>query len=315
MAKLSIIIPVYQVETTLDRCIESIIRQSFSDYELLLIDDGSTDRSGKICDEWQTKDERIRVVHQVNGGLSNARNTGLSQAQGNYITFVDSDDTIANGTLQHLMRATEQYPTCNIIEYPVWVHYSSPQERLLTLENRVFKDVRDYWVNHQGYLHAYSCNKIYRRDLFEKIRFPDGKIFEDVITTARLLNESGNIATISHGLYYYYSNPKGLTNTTHRKGLNDLLQWHCAVIRDIFPFHQTLNISESLYYMHIVNIQLDVYSGDATDIVLPHYEVAPQLLFDKNTTFSVKLKLIIIIMLKIKCLCKIKYIARKLNHR
>lgn len=315
MAKLSIIIPVYQVETTLDRCIESVIGQSFTDYEVLLIDDGATDRSGEICNEWQTRDERIRVIHQANGGLSNARNTGLSLAQGNYITFIDSDDIIANGTLQHLMSATEQYPTCNIIEYPVWVHYSSPQERLLTLENRVFNDVRDYWVNHQGYLHAYSCNKIYRRELFEKIRFPDGKIFEDVITTVRLLKESGNIATISHGLYYYYSNPKGLTNTTHRKGLYDLLEWHCVVIRDVFPFHQTLSISESLYYMHIVNIQLDVYSGDATDIALPHYGVATQLLFDKKATFAVKLKLMIITVLKIKCLCKIHYLIKKLSRR
>ena len=114
--KLSIIIPVYRVEATLNRCVESVTNQSFDDFEVILVDDGSPDRCPQMCDEWAQKDPRITVIHQTNAGLSAARNAGIDRAQGDYLTFVDSDDFIGTETLSEVV---EQLGDNDILEYPV----------------------------------------------------------------------------------------------------------------------------------------------------------------------------------------------------
>lgn len=108
--KLSIIIPVYRTQDTLERCLESILQQSFTDYEMILVDDGSDDGSPQLCDEYARKDARIRVIHKENGGLSDARNAGIREARGEYITFVDSDDTMVDNTLENLIQEIQQHP-------------------------------------------------------------------------------------------------------------------------------------------------------------------------------------------------------------
>ena len=117
--KLSIIIPVYHTQDTLPRCLDSILRQSFTDYEVILVDDGSTDDSPKICDAYSRQDGRVKVIHKENGGLSDARNAGILQAKGEYITFIDSDDTIAEDTLSLVIEKIITYPETDILEYPV----------------------------------------------------------------------------------------------------------------------------------------------------------------------------------------------------
>ena len=109
MAVISVIVPVYKVEKFLDRCINSIIQQTFTNLEIILVDDGSPDRSGEICDEWKMKDKRIRVIHKENGGLSDARNKGLDVATGDYVAFIDSDDWIDPDMFQLLYDATQKY--------------------------------------------------------------------------------------------------------------------------------------------------------------------------------------------------------------
>ena len=116
--KLSIIIPVYRVEATLNRCVESVTNQSFDDFEVILVDDGSPDKCPQMCDEWAQKDPRITVIHQTNAGLSAARNAGIDRAQGDYLTFVDSDDFIGTETLGEVV---EQLDDNDILEYPVAV--------------------------------------------------------------------------------------------------------------------------------------------------------------------------------------------------
>lgn len=291
--------------TTLDRCIESIVQQSFTDYEIILVNDGSTDESGEICEKWKQQDARVLVVHQENRGLSAARNIGVSIAQGEYISFVDSDDMIAEGTLISLVEATERLKDYNIIEFPIFEHYKSPYQHLLTLSEQRYDDVADYWINHQGYLHAYSCNKLFKKHLFQEIEFPNGKIFEDVITTARLLKLSGNIATINSGLYYYINNPQGITHTAQLKGLQQLLLWHRHIITSIFPIVPHLFCSHSLYYMHLVNIQLDIYNKNNYNIVLPCNRVSYSFFRNQNISFLLKLKALILNLLGIRNLCLI----------
>ena len=106
--KLSVVIPVYNVEKYLDKCVESIVNQTFKDLEIILVDDGSTDESGKMCDEWTEKDTRIKVIHKINGGLSSARNAGIKQAKGEYISFIDSDDFVEQDMYATMVEALDR---------------------------------------------------------------------------------------------------------------------------------------------------------------------------------------------------------------
>ena len=126
--KLSIIVPVYRVSGTLRRCVDSIVSQTFKDWELILVDDGSPDDCGTICDEYAGKDDRIRVIHKANGGLSDARNAGLKVAQGEFVTFVDSDDYIRQDTYEHVMKFADEEDELEIIEYPIRTHQRAGTE-------------------------------------------------------------------------------------------------------------------------------------------------------------------------------------------
>jgi glycosyltransferase involved in cell wall biosynthesis len=243
--ELSIVIPVYKVETTLDRCLESIMRQSFQDFEIILIDDGSPDRCPELCDAWAAKDSRIRVFHQHNNGLSAARNTGLDHAQGQYITFIDSDDYIGPNTLQSLL---PEMTDASILEYPVWLYYGSQYQRLLSFEERIYEQAADYWLSTQAYLHSYACNKIYHRSLFNKIKFPENRVFEDVSTLSQLLKLSPRVKTTNKGIYYYCFNPNGITANAKGTELRQLLDAHLTARMPM----------DNRYFSHLLNIQLDV---------------------------------------------------------
>ena len=244
--KLSIVIPVYGVESTLDRCLKSVVEQSFADYEVILVDDGSTDRSPQLCDEWAGKDPRIKVVHQQNGGLSTARNTGIELAQGEYITFIDSDDYIGEGTLEAVM--SQLGDSIDLIEYPIWRFYGAPHQSLLQLTDTTYDDTAGYWLDGQAYDHTYACNKVYRRRLFDDVRFPVGRVFEDAYTLPRLLRKVRHVATTSAGCYYYCWNAKGITSTAQGNELRQLLDAHLTAQMPI----------DDRYYLKLVNIQIDV---------------------------------------------------------
>ena len=205
---LSIIIPVYCVENTLDRCLESIVNQSYADFEIILVDDGSPDRSPALCDAWAQRDPRIHVIHQENKGLSCARNAGIEKAQGDFLTFIDSDDYIEAETLAQVMAAMADN---DIVEYPVDGFCGGPNPFLLTFQPKVYDDMEDYWLNGRAYEHAYAWNKIYRRTLFDHVRYPEGRVFEDIHTLPQLLQQARRIATTNQGLYHYCWNDKGIT--------------------------------------------------------------------------------------------------------
>ena len=156
--KLSIVIPVYNVEDTLDRCVESVLRQGISDFEVILVDDGSRDKSAAICDEWQAKDAHILVIHQENRGLSAARNAGISRATGELITFVDSDDFLKEGTYSGIIALAERY---DIVEYPVCRFHQSSSQQIISFSDKVYTDPKRYWLDAKGYSHTYACNKLY----------------------------------------------------------------------------------------------------------------------------------------------------------
>jgi len=289
--KLSIIIPVYNVEETLENCVRSILCQRFRDYQLILVDDGSTDGSSAICDTFTQEDHRIQVVHKKNGGLSSARNKGISKARGEYITFVDSDDRIGEDTLSPLMQLLAIHHEYDILEYPVYIHYgnASKQHRFYPGTN-VYTDMNDYWLKGKAYEHCYAWNKIYRRSLFNDVCFPEGKIFEDVYTLPLLLNKCETVATTNEGMYYYYDNPKGITATANGKALLDLLRAHLPMIEKTRSCKTSRTWWEE-YYAHALNIQMDVYERNNGSLELP---VMP-------ARSTMKLKLLQIIGLKKLC--------------
>lgn len=183
MAEISIIVPVYQVEKYISQCIESILAQTFTDFELILVDDGSKDNSGKICDEYAEKDKRIRVLHKENGGLSDARNKGLDNASGNYFMFVDSDDYIAPNMAeclyQNIIKEDADIAACNfryVFEEDVEEDFSTENKAEVLSGKEIFynrKNERNYgfWT--------VAWNKLYKAETFKNMRFRFGKYHED----------------------------------------------------------------------------------------------------------------------------------------
>ena len=304
MSKLSVIIPVYRVEATLDRCVESVVSQTGADLDIILVDDGSPDSCPQRCDEWAKKDSRIRVIHKPNGGLSDARNAGIEAAQGDYITFVDSDDYLAPHTYAPLMERLAADERIDLLEYPVCVAYGSPRQHTIDFaDEQTYGNMADYWYETEAYQHSYACNKLYRAALFSDVRYPVGILFEDMHTLPLLLQKAKKVATSHQGLYYYCANARGITATADGQALRMLLKPHVSIITD----SQRNDRPFQTYYMHVLNIQMDVceLTGDAP--ILPMRPICPR--YFKGTA---KLKAIALRILKVKKLCKLNKLIHKI---
>lgn len=236
---LSIIVPIYNVEYYLVACIESIINQSFSDFELLLIDDGSTDDSGKICDEYAKKDKRIVVIHQQNRGMSSARNAGLDIALGKYISFIDSDDEIEQNTYLSNIRILNQNPDIDILQFPTYWNYKASnatkkiaKECTLCGEEEIFSN---WW---RGDVITFSAwNKIYNKEVFNNIRFPEGHVFEDLYLVVDYAKTVKKIYISELGCYYYYIRENSVSNSTYSLSKNlDLYIGQFKVYRKLCCF-------------------------------------------------------------------------------
>lgn len=203
---LSIITPVYNVKSYLNRCVESILNQSYDNIELIMIDDGSTDGSSILCDEWAKKDKRVVVIHKENGGVSSARNAGLGKARGEYLTFVDPDDFLAPDTygsnmaflLNHQEVDILQYPFCHYFNDNDISNYHKPSSTMLVGAENIFKN---WWSGSP--LEYVIWNKIYKRDLWDDIHFNLGHISEDTCLVPRFVNNAHVIYISNQGLYYY----------------------------------------------------------------------------------------------------------------
>ena len=213
MPEISVIVPVYKVEQFLHRCVDSILCQSFQDFELILVDDGSPDNCGALCEAYAAQDSRICVIHQKNGGLSAARNTGIDYVMANsnshWLAFVDSDDWVHPDYLKVLYSTAEQ-TLCKISACGFFrtEGESFPREQ----DFAVFcLSADDYYCGqfHDG-VTAVAWNKLYHRSLFKKLRYPIGKLHEDEFTTYQAIYQTGKIGVTPAQLYAYYQNPEGI---------------------------------------------------------------------------------------------------------
>ncbi len=274
--RLSVVIPAYNVEHTLCRCVESVVAQQVEEMEVIIIDDGSTDSTGSMADRLkETHSEVIRVVHQANQGLSVARNAGIDIAQGEIITFVDSDDWVKAGTYAPLVAEMEGHADWDILEYPVEKNIPHGRAERLSLSNEVFTDIKNYWFTTEGYSHCYVCNKLFRRRLFfpregEGVRFEKGRTFEDTAFMVSLLNRHLTIATSTSGCYVYELNPQGISSSANAHAMAQLLAANIDAIRLLgMTTERTLSRAEEDYYMSVVNIQITLHQMAHSEPTLP----------------------------------------------
>lgn len=205
---ISVIVPVYKVEKYINRCVESIINQSYTNLEIILIDDGSPDSCGQICDQYAEKDSRIKVVHQDNSGLSGARNTGIDMAQGEYIGFVDSDDYIHPRMYELLYEGIKRHKAELVIcgfKYVVSEGYDIEElHDISTLKTVLVEKLIDDIYKHKGKKTVVAWNKLYNKRLFENYRYPVGKVHEDEFAVHHLLGMISFAVQLNEELYYYY---------------------------------------------------------------------------------------------------------------
>lgn len=211
---ISVVVPVYNVERYLHRCLDSICGQSYQNLEIIVVNDGSTDDSLSICQAYAAKDKRIKVISKHNGGLSTARNSGIEASSGEYIAFVDSDDFISIHYLERLYAAIQE-TGCLIAQCGIQP-FSKVEE--CTSGNvgeggcQIIPKMEFLQrINQSGFCTA--CNKLYEKSLFDTIRFPEGRIHEDMATTFKIVDLCETVACVNEKLYYYFSNPTGITKS------------------------------------------------------------------------------------------------------
>lgn len=241
---ISIIVPIYNVEKYLNGCINSVLKQTYKNIEILLIDDGSTDDSKIICDEYAKKDTRIKVVHKKNGGLSDARNVGIEKANGKYITFIDSDDDIKEDYIEYLYQLLFKNNTrMSIAAYTVISHNKminiglEYKEEVLSTEKCL-----ERLLCEEGFTIS-SCAKLYEKSLFDNVRFPVGKLNEDNGTTYKLIMQCEKIAYGSRSVYNYYKRENSIMTSDFNERKLDLIELTeqmCNAIDNKYP-----NLKES----------------------------------------------------------------------
>lgn len=213
MSVISIIVPVYKVEKYLSRCVDSILAQSFADYQLILVDDGSPDACGRICDDYASKDNRIHVIHQENGGISAARNAGLDwvfeHTDSQWLTFVDSDDWIHPELMERLLKmAQEHHSKISVCGYQLTNGAISDP---LSGEDKVW-DTEAFFVQ-RNVNATVPWGKLYHRELFRNMRYPLGNIHEDEYITYQILFSQDTIPVVDRPVYYYYYNYVGISKS------------------------------------------------------------------------------------------------------
>ena len=210
---ISIIIPVYKVEKYLEKCIESVLKQTYTNLQIILVDDGSPDNCGKICDEYAKKDPRIEVIHKVNGGLSDARNVGIAKAKGKYIGFVDSDDYIKEDMYEILINLIKEYDAdvsiCNLYDVIDGKEYIRNNENGIQEYSRL-EILKEVLLDKN--IQSYAWNKLYKKELFDEIKYPIGKKYEDIGTTFYVFEKCNKIVVTSEPEYYYLKRSDSLVN-------------------------------------------------------------------------------------------------------
>ena len=273
----SIIVPVYKVENYLERCIESIINQSYRNLDIILIDDGSPDKCGYICDNYAKQDDRITVIHKENGGLSDARNRGIEIAKGQYITFVDSDDFIHYDYVLNMVDTALKLG-CDVVQcgFEKGELQSFPKSKK-TNSVKVYNNINIFYGRK---LKITAWAKLYSKSIFFHIRFPVGKINEDEFITYKAIYGAGKIGIMSKPLYYYYQSPVSIMRGNNKVVKLDFM---CA-------FEQRIQFFQDRNELDLVNVSRKEYAIRAMLYYVKYHSSSPEVKNILITVFRENLK-------------------------
>ncbi len=267
--KISVIVPIYNVEKYLKKCLDSILEQTFKEYELILVDDGSTDASGFIADDYATKDDRIIIIHKTNGGLSDARNYGLDKATGEYLAFIDSDDWVEKTYLEALYSLVMNYEAdiaiCDYKRNNGDEIISQPDNIEINVETGTEAIGNLYTERYGEYVVAW--NKLYRREIFENLRYPVGMIHEDEAIFGDIFIRASKVVRTDYVLYNYrVNNDNSIMSLGYSKKRLDILK-AMEMRMKTYKEHGLVNYYEKdsfkyLYKILINETQIKKLAGD-----------------------------------------------------
>ena len=263
MAEVSIIVPVYQVENYLRQCVDSILAQTFTDFELILVDDGSKDRSGQICDEYAEMDERVKVIHQQNRGVAAARNHGIACANGNYLCFVDADDWIEDTMIARCVSQIKQHDA-DVLRHghtmELWQdgkcarteNHDAPDFAQTLTHDEIAAEMESFWKNCSNYV----WNYFWKKEAIGQIRFPDIKISEDHVFVLKVLENCKKICFIPENTYHYCMRMGSSANRWQETGLGCQLE----MVQACHHFMDHFGITAERKKRLMSNLILNAYS-------------------------------------------------------
>ena len=296
MDKISVIVPVYNVEDYLKECINSILNQNYKNYEIIIVDDGSTDDCSKICDEY--KNSNVKVYHKLNGGLSDARNYGIKKASGDYLVFVDSDDVLCKNMLKELFcMVSESGADIGIVDL---AHFYGNNQCNFEKNDKVYIYNNEEAICEMLYQKSFlvsACGKIFKKDLFNDIEFPVGKIFEDSAIMYKLFDKSNKIIYNPSKLYGYRHRSDSITTSKFSKKDLDIL----TISNEIEEYFNNRSLSlkkAAKAYKFNSNLRIFLNASDKFEsekLKSERYlkENADELLNDKNIRKKLKISIII----------------------
>lgn len=264
---ISIVVPIYKVEKYLSRCVDSILNQTYCNIEIILVDDGSPDQCGVICDKYQKRDKRIKVIHKKNGGLSDARNIGIKIAQGEYITCIDSDDFVSPFFLENLWTAIQK-SKCEIATSWFIDYYEGdkiPEIQKLDIKDIQVLDREKFYQRllYQDGVEVSAWGKLYKANLFQGVEYPVGKLYEDIPTTYLLVEKTDKIAVIPNIDYFYFQRKTSIAQATFSIRKMDAIR-HMDDFKNFISINYPLlkKAAECRYFSTVCNIFFQIQSPE-----------------------------------------------------
>ena len=277
--KISIIVPIYNAEYQIRCLLDSLLLQTWSHFEVLLINDGSTDESGAICDAYAEKDHRFKVIHKENGGLSDARNAGIDAAKGKFLGFVDSDDYVHPRFYELLLQALKEEGAdiagCDVKKVCKTEKIEEKEQQPIQRTVYSGREATANLYDAQMYLKSVvAWNKLYKKELFEEIRFPKGKLHEDEFTSYKLLYQSESVVYINRAYYFYFQREDGIMGKEQRKISPAVLEAYEEMER-FFSEKGEKDLLQMMMYRYLSMVRRyasdAVKSGDEEEIRLGRY--------------------------------------------
>lgn len=295
---LTVIIPVYNSEKYVENCLASILQQTYIDFEIIIVDDGSTDNSLEICQAYAEKDKRIKVFTKENGGQSSARNVGLKMATGRFISFIDSDDEISNEVFANAIKAFASDEDIDIVQFPVFMNYglstqylNQKKEQKITGRKNLFQE----WIEKNN-ISWIVCNKIFKIEIFDQLRF-EKMYYEDNYMVAEVLGKINVLKIIEQGIYYYHHRENSTTTSAHSfEKERDTQKVNFKIYKSLKEHN--VQPSMTIIQERIINVGLSLYRNYRKELTLFHKnEISLSSLRTRKINLRQKLKILLYLIL------------------